>query len=123
MSAFYDESAAECVALIGEFGQSITLSKPDAGGTYDPGTGTVVSNPPTMFVGMGAVFDYTQRDMANTEIKQGDRRAYIAPNLGAMPATGDTVTLADGTVLSVIASRPLSPAGTIVLHDAQLRGV
>ena len=121
MSAFYDESAAVAIAILTEFGQPIALTQ-NAHSAYDPQTSTATGTP-TVFAGMGAVFDYSQRDMANTEIKQGDRRAYIAPNLGATPATGDTVTLADATVLTVVISRPVAPAGTVVLHDVQLRGV
>ena len=122
MTAFYDDASGVAIALLGEFGQPITLTQNGRSGGYDPQTGTATGTP-TAFTGMGAVFEYSQRDMANTEIKQGDRRAYIAPNLGATPATGDTVTLANGTVLTVVISRPVAPAGTVVLHDVQLRGV
>lgn len=122
MAFDYSEIADDAVGILTEFGQSITLTKPGTDSAYDPQTGQVTGTL-AVFLGVGAVFDYTQRDMANTEIKQGDRRIYIAPNLGAMPATGDNVTLADGTILSIVASRPLNPAGTILLHDAQLRGV
>ena len=122
MSAFYDDASGVSTALIAEFGQSIILTQNGRDGGYDPQTGTATGTP-SAFAGMGAVFDYSQRDMVNTEIRQGDRRAYIAPNLGAMPATGDTVTLANGTVLTVVISRPVAPDGTVVLHDVQLRGV
>lgn len=118
---FYSDMAATAVELLTEFGQGITFGSVTTG-AYDPTTGTV-TNTTTNYTGKGAAFDYEQKDIDGTNIRQGDRRVYIAPDLGVVPKTGDTVTLADGTVLNVVASRPLSPAGTMVLHECQCRGV
>jgi hypothetical protein len=118
---FYSDMAATAVELLEEFGQAVIVTRVEEG-EYDPsdGTGTSTSTP---YPGMGVALDYRQDQIDGTLIRQGDRRIYIAPDLGMVPKTGDTVTLAEGAVLNVVASRPLSPAGTVLLHDVQVRGV
>ncbi|QHJ00114.1 hypothetical protein GT347_20300 [Xylophilus rhododendri] len=105
MSDFYDDLAATAVELLEELGQEIALAR---GGLR--------------FSAAGVALDYAQRDIDGSRIKWGDRRVYVAPDLGTAPVSGDQLRLADGTVLLVIASRPLAPDGTIVLHDVQVRG-
>ena len=39
------------------------------------------------------------------------------------PHVNDTVTLADGNVVTIIALDPLTPAGTSILYDCVVRGV
>jgi len=119
--SFYSDMAATAVELLKEFGQAITLGSVTTG-AYSAETGSV-TNTVTNHAGFGAVFDYAQRDIDGTVIKKGDRRLYIAPNIGAIPKTGDTVTLSDGAKLTVVLSSPLAPAGTVLLHDVQLRGL
>lgn len=119
---FYAEMADVAVEMLAEFGQSVVLGSVTGTGAYDPETGTV-GNTVTNHSGMGVALDYEQKDIDGTVVKQGDRRIYIAPDLGAVPKTGDTLTLADGAVLAVVNSKPLSPAGTLVLHEVQARGV
>lgn len=122
MSAFdYARLAGRAVDLLTKFGQPVTVTRVQEG-EYDPGTGTG-SDTSTAYVGIGVALEYRQDEIDGTLIRQGDRRVYIAPDLGVVPRTGDTVTLADGSVLDVVASRPLNPAGTVLLHDVQGRGL
>lgn len=118
---FYAEMADVAVEMLTEFGQPVALESMGAE-AYNPATGAVEQTM-TRYEGMGVALDYSQRDIDGTVIKQGDRRIYIPPDLGAVPKTGDTLTLAAGTALQVVNSKPLSPAGTIVLHEVQCRGV
>lgn len=105
MSEFFDEMALVAVDLLTEFGQPVTLARGTA-----------------RFNASGVALDYSQFDIDGTRIKAGDRRVYVAPNLGTVPVSGDRLALADGKVLLVIESRPLAPDGTVVLHDVQCRG-
>jgi hypothetical protein len=123
MSFDYAATAAEAADLLGEYGQSVTLTRKTPG-AYDPETGAVSASGAT-HTGMGCAFEYAQRDIDGTEIKRGDQRLYLSPKQtdgSAMPTpqTGDTVTIGS-LIYAVMASRPLAPAGIVVLHDVQLR--
>lgn len=117
---FYAEMTDVAVEMLTEFGQPVALESLSAE-AYNPATGEMAQTM-TRYEGMGVALDYSQRDIDGTVIKQGDRRIFIAPDLGATPKTGDTLTLAEGTVLQVVSSKPLAPAGTLVLHEVQCRG-
>ncbi|WP_430434259.1 hypothetical protein [Methyloversatilis sp.] len=120
MTAFdYARPAATAQRLLERFGRAVTLTR-TTHGAYDsatgaPGTGTTVTH-----AGTAALLEYQQRDIDGTHIRVGDLRAYIAPDIEITPQTGDTLTIG-GEMWSVIASRPLAPAGVVVLHDAQVR--
>lgn len=121
MTFDYASLASDASEMLEEFGQAITVTRPGTGGAYDPETGTVTGGTAQTFPGFGVVLDYQQREIDGTLIQQGDRRVYIAPDIGVTPKTGDTVTLMDGAVVRVMASRPLAPAGVVVLLDVQVR--
>ena len=118
MTFNYAKTAATATRLLERFGQAVTLTRyGDA--AYDPATGTTVPSE-TVYPATGAKLDYAQRDIDGTLIKVGDCRVYLAPNLAVTPQTGDTITIG-AEVWKVVTSRPLAPAGTVVLHDAQVR--
>lgn len=120
----YDELAQAAVDLLVELGQPIQLKRGGAGtGTYDPSTGTGADVAEQTFTASGVALNYTRHETDGTLILEGDRRLYIAPDLGTVPTSGDVVLLEDGTQLKVVTSRPLAPAGVVVLHDVQVRGV
>lgn len=118
MTTFYEDMAATAVELLAEFGAAVTLNRITPG-AYDPATGTTV-NVSTPYAGTGAKFDYEQKEIDGTNIRTGDQRVYMAPDLAVTPQTGDTLTIG-AQVWQVIASRPLDPAGVVVLHDCQIR--
>lgn len=66
-----------------------------------------------------AVFDYAQKYIDGTMIKQGDKQAFCAS--AARPENGDKFAWqgADYTIISV---KPVSPAGVDVLFEVQIRG-
>lgn len=121
MSGFYVEMAALADELLREFGGPAMLARVTPGG-YDPATGSTTAPTTQTWDGVGAKFDYEQRDIDGTLVRQGDQRVYLSVVGMASPQTGDKLTV-DGVQLSVVASRPLRPASVSVLHDVQVRGV
>ncbi len=115
----YNRAAATAVRLLEKFGQAVTVKR-IVEGEYDPMTGDIASTE-QVYTGRGAVLGYDISDMAGGLVQANDRRVYIAPDLGATPEPGDKLVLADGSTYTVISSSPLSPAGTVVLHDVQVR--
>lgn len=113
-------------------GQAITLTRIVAG-TYNPTTGTVEGGGPVYQTTSGAVFEYTTfirsgvRNESGTLILAGDKQLLLSPMKADgtpldPPAVNDTVTLADGSVFTITSLAPLSPAGTPVYYDCNIRG-
>lgn len=120
-SVLYDELAQAAVDLLNELGQLVLLSRAVGGGGYDPDAGAVDEGDVDVWSANGVEFNYTQREVDGTLIQQGDRRILIAPTLGTTPQSGDVVTLG-AKRLEVVNSKPLQPAGVVVLHEVQARG-
>lgn len=118
MSFDYAEMAATAAELLAEFGAPVTLTRITPG-TYDPDTGTVASTT-AAHTANGVKLDFEQRHIDGTNILQGDQRVYLDPLIAATPQAGDTLTVG-AKVFTVVASRPLAPAGVVVLHDVQVR--
>lgn len=117
MSFNYARTSATALRLLQRFGAAATLKRQSAGG-YDPSTGSdAVSE--TSLSTTAAVFAYDQKYIDGTLILQGDQRAYLSNE--QTPKQGDVLAWR-GTDLQVVAVKPLSPAGTVVLYEAQLRG-
>lgn len=121
MAFNYPKTAATATALLAKFGQAVSVAR--GSGAYDPNTGTITGSVTQTAVGVGVALDYKQGEIDGTLVMAGDRRILIAPRLSITPTTGDTVTLAGGSILRVMASKPLSPAGVVVLHEVQCRGI
>jgi hypothetical protein len=118
MTAFnYAATAATATRLLERFGASCVLGR-ETVGAYDPATGQAPVTTES-FATTAAVFAYDQKYIDGTLIKQGDQRAYCAPTNA--PAQGDQLVWQGGT-FEVIAVKPVSPAGTPVLYEAQIRG-
>jgi len=117
MTAFnYPATAATATRLLQRFGASCTLVRTTEG-AYDPATGSntvTVANLATT----AAVFAYDQKYIDGTLILQGDQLAYCAPSVE--PKQGDSFTW-QGVTRTVIAVKPISPAGIPVLFEAQIR--
>jgi hypothetical protein len=120
-SALYGELAQAAVDLLNELGQIVLLTRSAAGSGYDPDQGVVEDGGEQVWSANGVEFEYAQREVDGSLIQSGDRRVLIAPNLGTMPQSGDVVTLG-AYRLEVVESRPLQPAGVVVLHEVQARG-
>lgn len=117
MSFNYTKTAATATRLLARFGAAATLKRASAG-TYDPSTGTDTVTE-TSLATTAAVFAYDAKYIDGTLILQGDQRAYMAPSV--TPKQGDKLTW-QGADYTVIAVKALSPAGTVALYEAQIRG-
>jgi hypothetical protein len=113
----YASSAATATRLLINFGAVCTLKRQSAG-SYDPATGTDTVTVSSL-ASVAVVFDYPQKYIDGTLILQGDKQAYMDP--GVTPKQGDVLTW-QGADYQVIAVKPLSPAGVVLLYEAQLRG-
>jgi hypothetical protein len=115
----YAKTAETATRLLARFGRSAPLTR-TAEGVYDTESGSTDEGSTTVYPAFGAKFDYEQREIDGTTILQGDARIYISPSLAVIPEAGDTITFGS-EVWQVVRSRPLEPAGAVVLHDVQVR--
>ena len=118
--SFYSNLATTTARLLTAYGASATLTRVTPG-SYDPDTGTVGTGTTATYTGSAAMFDYEQRDIDGTMIRHGDRRMFLQ-KIDVIPQTGDLITF-NGSVFTVLSSRPTDPAGLAVLHELQVRGV
>jgi hypothetical protein len=121
--SFYSDLADEAAALLLEFGQSVTLRQL-ANSSYSGGS---VTQTPTDYIGLGAVFNFAQRDIDGTLIKTGDQQLLMSvfqTNGSAMPlpTTADQIIIGS-TTYTIQPSRKVDPAGTVVLYDLHIRGL
>lgn len=63
-----------------QFGKSITVSREQDGGVYDPVTGTTSAGTTTTITGVGALLSYNRRDIDGTNILATDRKLYFSGN-------------------------------------------
>jgi len=113
----YIGTAATATRLLERFGNACTLKR-EVAGAYDPATGSATVTTTSLST-TAAVFAYEQKYIDNTLILQGDQLAYMKPSVE--PKQGDKLTwmTKDYTIIAV---KPISPAGTPVLFEAQIRG-
>jgi hypothetical protein len=120
---FYAKMQATANRLLKGKGQSITLSRQTAG-AYDPATGTAAVTVTTQ-TAYGAMFEYGDKNIDGVLIKEGDKQLLLSAINSAgtalvAPALNDTVTI-NTVVYTVVRIKPLSPAGTTVLFDCNIR--
>ena len=118
MSAFdYTSTAATSQRLLTRFGADCTVNHP-SGTAYNPATGTMTPTV-TSTPSVAAVFAFPQKYIDGTLILQGDQKALCAPSVAV--TQGDTLTW-QGRDYTVVNVKPVSPAGVVVLYEAQIRG-
>lgn len=128
MAFDYSEIADVANEILEEFGQAVTLTHVEPG-TYVPGEG--ITNTTTMQAGTGAIFDYGIAQagiysVPGSLVQVGDKQLLLSPltttggDLTA-PVNGDTVTDVTGKVWTITQVKTVSPAGTVVLFDVNLR--
>ena len=120
---FYAKMQATANRLLKGKGQSITLSRQTAG-AYDPATGTAAVTTTTQ-TAYGAMFEYGDKNIDGVLIQEGDKQLLLSAINSAgtalvAPALNDTVTI-NTVVYTVVRIKPLSPAGTTVLFDCNIR--
>ena len=122
---FYSRMQKTANKLLLGKGQAVTLTHV-VPGTYDPATGGV-TNTTTTQTGTGAIVEWDARQVDGTLIKIGDKKLLLSPlntagTVLTAPVLGDTVTDAAGTVYTLVAPlNTLSPSGTAVLYDCNMR--
>ena len=90
------------------------------GNDWDPSSGTTTT---TDYAATMVVTDYAQKDVDGTVIQSTDKKVLMAPGVAVVPNTSDVLVTPDGDTLSVVAVKPLKPAGTLVLYEIQARTV
>lgn len=118
MPSTYADLALTASRILAEYGQFISLSR-EAGRTYAPGTGGFTGGAPTTWTGNGATFNYNNRDIDGVQVKAGDVRLLLEA-VSTEPEPGDQVTIGSVEYYAV-AVEPLSPGGTAVIYNIQLR--
>jgi len=122
----YAKTKKTANTLLKKFGQAVTLSHASAG-VYDPATGGITGATSSTQYGTGAVIDWAANQVDGSLILATDKHLLLSPlNTagGALtpPVLGDTVTDASGVVYTIVAPlKTVSPAGTVVLFDINLR--
>lgn len=121
---FYARLQATANKLLKGKGQAVTITS-QAVGDYDTTTGTA-SVTTTNQTGWGAVFEYTNKNIDGTLILAGDKQLLLSAinsdgTLLTAPQVNDTVTIG-GQVSTIKQVKPLSPAGTALLFDCNIRG-
>ena len=122
----YTIDRTEAADMIADFGQAVTLTR-RASGTYDPATGSAAITTSTQS-GKGVILPLSAFRKSGDSIIEGDQQFLLSAltSTGTVltaPHVNDTVTLADGNVVTIIALDPLTPAGTSILYDCIVRGV
>lgn len=128
MAFDYSEIADVADEALEEFGQAVTLTHIEPG-EYVPGEG--ITNTTTTQAGIGAIFDYGTAQAgiysaSGSLIQVGDKQLLLSPlttsggDLTA-PVNSDTVTDIAGKVWTITQVKTVSPAGTVVLFDVNLR--
>lgn len=112
----YTRTRATAERLIARFGQTGTLRRTVSDDDPFNPTQTTTDYPCTF-----AVLDYEKRDVDGTLIKQTDQMAYVSTaGLSIAPETTDRLVIG-GTPFTVVNVKPLSPAGTVVYFELQVR--
>ena len=117
MAAFdYAKTRATAERLIAKFGQQAQLRRITNSGTdYDP------VQTSQDFACMLVNLDYMQAHIGDTLIQRGDRMVYLSiEGLSITPTLADKV-LIGGIEHAIIDIQPLSPGGTVVFWQLQVR--
>jgi hypothetical protein len=127
MTVDYTIDRAEAADMIAEFGQAVTLTR-CASGPYDPATSSSAITESTQ-AGKGVILPLApMRKSAGTSIPEGAQQLLLSSlktdgSVLTVPHVDDTVTLASGEVMALLAVDPLSPAGVAVLYDCVVKDV
>lgn len=125
----YISSREDANELIGEFGQTATLSRPQSGGT--PANPTEL---PPLNYAVGLVnLSYRKDEVDGSRVLQKDRKMLVAvgpltilstmtaiPLLAVDPTSTDKL-IVGGQTYSIQDVEPLSPGGTVVMWTIQAR--
>lgn len=115
--SFYSGLVTVAQRLLISKGKLLTFSR-ETSSAFDPILGHNTVSVST-YTGNGAAFDYNHREIDGEIIQRGDIRLILEATTTA-PTINDSVTI-DSDVYRVMEVRPISPAGTVVVYEIQLR--
>lgn len=118
MTFDYARARATADRLLANFGATgaIRRETPGSGPAYNPGDPTVTDYPVTL-----ALTSYNARQVDGTRIRAEDRKALVSASAAVVPTTSDLLIAADGAILKIVDVKSISPAGTTVLYECQVR--
>lgn len=112
----YIDARNTAVELIDEFGQAGALRRTTSDSDPFNPTQTTTDYPCTF-----AVLDYATKDIDGSLIKQTDQMAYLSTaGLTISPTTTDILVIG-GATRTIVNVKPLSPAGTVLMWELQVR--
>jgi hypothetical protein len=122
--SFYTDIRLIAQNLLKGKGQTITLTY-QGSSSYNTSTGGATISTSTASV-YGAVFEYGNKNIDGTLIKVGDKQLLLsalntAGTAITAPVVNDTVTI-NSVAYTITQVKTLSPAGTVVLYDCNIRG-
>jgi hypothetical protein len=117
VSSFYSSLASRAEKLIAKYGQTVTLTRANAG-AVDPVTGAASSAASTVLTTKGVIIDYSEGIANGVNILMGDNRVLLSSKVE--PKNDDVVTVSNGSY-KVISVKILSPAGIVVMYELQVR--
>ena len=116
---FYERMAATTNKILQSKGQEVTIAKQTVG-DYSVATSSA-SVTETTQTGYGVLLDHGDDEIDGTLIKFGDKRLLLTAIDITAPTLGDKVTV-DSIVYTIVPPlKTISPAGTTVLYDLNLR--
>ena len=115
--SFYSGLAVVARRLLTTKGQTLTFSR-ETSTSFDHILGENTTSAST-YTGVGAAFDYNSREIDGEVVQRGDIRLILEAT--TTPPIIDDATTIDGDVYRIMAVRPISPAGTVVIYEVQLR--
>lgn len=115
----YAGLAAVTIAQIADKGRAVSLVYKTQG-TYSPTTDALTGQASTTQSVKMLITDFKRNEIDGTLIKNGDKKALLAPdNLTRAPKTGDQVI--DDETFTIESVNELKPGDTVLLYKLQLR--
>jgi hypothetical protein len=117
----YTEIREVADEVIEAFGQAATLRR-FTRGTYNPETGGYSGGSTADTAVKVVVTEYAKNMVDGALILATDRRVLLsAQDLSIEPNPKNDKLVVGGTVYEIVRSDPLSPGGTVVLYELQVR--
>lgn len=114
---FYGGLKSVASNLLQSKGQQVTFSRETSTG-FDGATGKDQVNMAT-YNGYGAAFNYNRTEIDDRLIQSSDIR-FVMEATTTVPINGDTTTI-DGVIYRIMSVKVVSPGGTVVIYQVQLR--
>jgi hypothetical protein len=100
-------------------GYTVTFTRPTAGGSYDPASGTVTGAAPLTWTGQGIYVNYMNEEVNGTSITTDDRKLMVrGTGIERDPEPGDLVD----NLYQIINVRKTQSGSTVLAYVCQVRG-